>query len=191
MSQSSLSIWVSKILKIVNMIGLKSLTCHQVALRSVSNENFAPSLGKYQLLSSCRHLFDRFKLNSNQMIVLNHHKEDFRFYSGSVSFKEFFTSAKLDKKWSLRRLIDNVPSFDCSFDNGICPGWKKQLPSEMVGMAVPWKTNFGNTATINSGPSGDKSELGLGSYMFADATDILRNVFENSGSGSILRRLPF
>ena len=45
-------------------------------------------------------------------------------------------------------------------------------------MAVPWKTNFGNTATINSGPSGDKSELGLGSYMFADATDILKNVFE-------------
>ena len=78
----------------------------------------------------------------------------------------------------MRRLIDNVPSFDCSFDNGICPGWKKQLPSEMVGMAVPWKTNFGNTATINSGPSGDKSELGLGSYMFADATDILKNVFE-------------
>ena len=47
----------------------------------------------------------------------------------------------------------------------------------MVGMAVPWKTNFGNTATINSGPNGDKSELGLGSYMFADATDILRSVF--------------
>lgn len=85
----------------------------------------------------------------------------------------------------MRRLIDNVPSFDCSFDNGICPGWKKQLPSEMVGMAVPWKTNFGNTATINSGPSGDKSELGLGSYMFADATDILRNVFENKKIGGL------
>ena len=52
------------------------------------SENFAPSLVKYQLLSSYRHLFDHFKLNSNQMIVLNHHKEDFRFYSGSVSFRK-------------------------------------------------------------------------------------------------------
>ena len=101
MSQSSLSIWVSKILKIVNMTELKSLICHQVAWQSVSSKNFAPSPAKYQLLSSCRHLFDHFKLNSNQMIVLNRHKEDFRFYLGSVSFMIFWILEIL-KFWILK-----------------------------------------------------------------------------------------